>query len=479
MKAYTGILRAKGPLVFLKAVPGVRSGEMLRIMDGETERRAKLIRLEENFSVAQIYEGSDGLELDRTRVAYSGEPFTLRLGPDILGRSFNGTGEAIDGGGPFSGETERDINGRPMNPMARVYPRNYIRTGVSSIDVLMTLIRGQKLPVFSGSGLPHRELAAQIISQADLGAQGGENFAVVFGAIGIKQSDARFFENYFRRSGASSHLVRFMNGANDPVAERISTPRCALTCAEYLAFDLGMQVLVVLMDMTSYCEGLREISSARDEVPGRKGYPGYLYSDLASLYERAGILKDKPGSVTMLPILTMPGDDISHPVPDLSGYITEGQIVLSRSLTGAGIYPPVDILPSLSRLMKDGIGEGYTREDHSDLSNQLFSAYAKLTDIRNLAQIMGKDDLSARDRAYLDFGEAFEQHFLRQGIEENRSIEESLDLGWKILSILPDEELDRLGEDRLNKSLRPARRAAHAGEQAQVQRRTELAGEDA
>lgn len=467
MKDYSGILKAKGPLVFLKPVPGIRSGEMLRIIGDGRERRAKVIRLEDHMTVAQVYEGTDGLDLDLVRIRYDGKPFTVELGKNMLGRTFNGCGEPIDGGGPFIGEEHRDINGRPINPMARVYPRNYIRTGISSIDILMTLIRGQKLPVFSGSGLPHRDLAAQIISQArinkdDEGKGPGDDFAVVFGAIGIKQSDARFFEKYFRSTGAGSRLVSYYNYANDPVSERISTPRCALTAAEYLAFDLGLHVLVVLMDMTSYAEGLREISSARDEVPGRKGYPGYLYSDLASLYERAGILDGHSGSVTMLPILTMPGDDISHPVADLTGFITEGQIVLGRQLSQNGVYPPVDILPSLSRLMKDGIGEGYTREDHSDAANQLFSAYAKVADIRNLAQIMGKDDLMPVDRTYLEFGDLVEKRFLTQRKDESRQLEESLGIAWDILSILPDEELDRLSEERIKDFIEPCRRRREA-----------------
>lgn len=448
MKAYRGIDKAKGPLIFLDAVPGVEAGELLRLqVPGEADRLAEIIRLEEKYSIAQVYEGTEGLETDKVYVSYSGSPLMLDLGPDILGRTFNGIGEALEDG-PYFGVVRRDINGRPLNPMARQYPRNYINTGISAIDTLMTLIRGQKLPVFSGQGLPHRELAAQIVSQAAL-KDTAEPFVVVFAAIGAQRGDVQFFNDAFQKSGAAEHLVCYYNFAQDPVAERLTCPRCALTAAEYLAFDLGYNVLVVLTDITAYCEGLREISSARDEVPGRKGYPGYLYSNLASLYERAGIVAGGKGSVTMLPILTMPGDDISHPIPDLTGYITEGQIVLSRDLSGKDIYPPIDVLPSLSRLMKDGIGKGFTREDHADLANQLFSSYALVEDVRNLAQIMGRDELSDRDRAYLDFGDAFERYFLTQGTNENRSLDTSLDRGWQILALLPDAALDRLSTERI------------------------------
>lgn len=452
MKSYRGIQKAKGPLVFLDAVPEAMAGELLRLhVPGEPDRLAEIIRLEEKYSIAQVYEGTEGLDTDRVFTEYTGSPLRVPLGPDMLGRTFNGIGEATEDG-PYFGAESRDINGLPLNPMARLYPRNYINTGISAIDILMTLIRGQKLPVFSGQGLPHRELAAQIVSQASL-KESDEPFVVVFAAIGAQRGDVQFFDEAFRSSGAAEHLVCYYNYAQDPVAERLTCPRCALTAAEYLAFDLGYNVLVVLTDITAYCEGLREISSARDEVPGRKGYPGYLYSNLASLYERAGILADGKGSVTMLPILTMPGDDISHPIPDLTGYITEGQIVLGRDLNSKNIYPPIEVLPSLSRLMKDGIGEGFTREDHSDLANQLFSSYALVEDVRNLAQIMGKDELSDRDRAILRFGEAFERDFLSQSTNENRSLEESLTRGWQILALLPDAALDRLSKERIEKMI--------------------------
>ena len=453
MKEYRGIQSARGPLVFLDTQPGIKNGEMVELRDESGLRLAKVIRLEPEYLVAQVFEGTSGIDRNEVFVTFTGDSFQLELSPDILGRIFNGVGQPLDQGGTFYGEVRRDINGRPINPMSREYPRNYIHTGITAIDSLMTLIRGQKLPIFSGSGLPHREIAAQIVTQASLRDQ-TEPFAVVFGAIGITKDDAFFFMNYFKQNQVSDHLVSYFNYAQDPVTERVMTPRCALTAAEYLAFDLGMNVLVVLLDITSYCEGLREISSSREEVPSRKGYPGYLYSDLAGLYERAGILQNRPGSITMIPILTMPGDDISHPIPDLTGYITEGQIVLSRSLHQSGIYPPIDVLPSLSRLMKDGIGEGYTREDHQDLANQLFSSYAKVSDVRNLAQVIGREDLSLTDQSYLDYGDAFEEQFLSQFSTENRSLEKSFDIGWQVLRLLPVSEMDRLSQARIDQFIR-------------------------
>ena len=342
------------------------------------------------------------------------------------------------------------MNGLPINPISRKYPRNYIQTGISSIDGLITLIRGQKLPVFSGNGMPHDKLAAQIVKQAGL-VNKNEKFAVVFAAIGVKHEVAEFFRNSFADSGVLNRVVMYLNLTNDPAVERIFTPRCALTAAEYLAFEKNYHVLVILTDMTAYCEALREISSSRGEIPSRKGYPGYLYSDLASLYERAGMLKDRPGSVTQIPILTMPNDDINHPIPDLTGYITEGQIVMDRALNQKGVYPPVSILPSLSRLMKDGIGEGYTREDHSAVANQLFSAYSKVQEIRALASVIGEEDLSAEDRRYMDFGREFEERFLSQSYDENRSITETLDLGWKLLAILGADQLDRIDPELIQK----------------------------
>jgi V/A-type H+-transporting ATPase subunit B len=368
----------------------------------------------------------------------------IGLSEEMLGRTFNGIGEPIDDLGPITVEEVRDVNGLPLNPVRREYPRNYIRTGISAIDGLTTLIRGQKLPIFSGNGLPHDQLAAQIVKQASLGGSTNEDFAIVFAAMGVKHDVADFFRRTFEESGVANHVAMFLNLANDPVVERLITPKVALTAAEYLAFEKNMHILVILTDMTSFAEAMREVSSSKGEIPSRKGYPGYLYSELATLYERAGIVEGVNGSVTQLPILTMPNDDITHPIPDLTGYITEGQIVLDRNLHGQAIYPPISVLPSLSRLMKDGIGKGYTREDHQDLANQLFSAYAKVGEARNLASVIGEDELSPIDKKYLEFGKAFEERYIGQGPNENRTIEETLDLGWELLRILPKEELDRV-----------------------------------
>lgn len=368
----------------------------------------------------------------------------IAVSEEMLGRTFNGIGEPIDGLGDIISDVRLDINGQPLNPVSREYPRNYIRTGISAIDGLTTLIRGQKLPIFSGNGLPHDQLAAQIVQQASLGEGSDESFAIVFGAMGVKHDVADFFRRTFEESGVANHVAMFLNLANDPVVERLITPKVALTAAEYLAFEKNMHILVILTDMTSFAEAMREVSSSKGEIPSRKGYPGYLYSELATLYERAGIVEGVNGSVTQLPILTMPNDDITHPIPDLTGYITEGQIVLDRNLHGQAIYPPISVLPSLSRLMKDGIGKGYTREDHQDLANQLFSAYAKVGEARNLASVIGEDELSPIDKKYLEFGKAFEERYIGQGPNENRTIEETLDLGWELLRILPKEELDRV-----------------------------------
>lgn len=453
-KEYKGIRSAKGPLIFLEKVDGAFNEEIIEIIEENGKKRlAQIVRLEENMSIARVFEGTQELNLEESYIKYTGKPFNISLSKDILGRYFDGASRAIDGGGNIYSNISKNINGRPINPMSRVYPKNYINTGISSIDSLITLIRGQKLPIFSASGLAHKEMAAQLLTNSQL-KDSDETFAVVFGAIGITKDDANFFMDYANSSGMSDRLVCYFNYAGDPVSERLSAPRCAITAAEYLAFDLDMNVLVILLDITSYCEGLREISSSREEVPSRKGFPGYLYSDLASLYERAGIIKDSSGSLTMIPILTMPSDDISHPIPDLTGYITEGQIVLSRLLNSKGIFPPIDVLPSLSRLMKDAIGEGYTREDHSDLYDQLFSSYSKVGDIRSLAQIMGRDDLSKSDRLYLDFGDQFEERFINQKFGENRSLDESLDLGWELLSILQDSQLDRLTNKRIKEFVR-------------------------
>ena len=395
-------------------------------------------------AIIQVFEGTENMSLNNTHTRLTGHPMEIGLSEEMLGRTFNGIGEPIDDLGPITVEEVRDVNGLPLNPVRREYPRNYIRTGISAIDGLTTLIRGQKLPIFSGNGLPHDQLAAQIVKQASLGGSTNEDFAIVFAAMGVKHDVADFFRRTFEESGVANHVAMFLNLANDPVVERLITPKVALTAAEYLAFEKNMHILVILTDMTSFAEAMREVSSSKGEIPSRKGYPGYLYSELATLYERAGIVEGVNGSVTQLPILTMPNDDITHPIPDLTGYITEGQIVLDRNLHGQAIYPPISVLPSLSRLMKDGIGKGYTREDHQDLANQLFSAYAKVGEARNLASVIGEDELSPIDKKYLEFGKAFEERYIGQGPNENRTIEETLDLGWELLRILPKEELDRV-----------------------------------
>ena len=399
------------------------------------------------------------MSLDNTHTRLMGRPMEVTVSPEMLGRTFNGIGQPIDDMGPLISEDKRDVNGLPLNPVRREYPRNYIQTGISAIDGLTTLIRGQKLPIFSGNGLPHDQLAAQIVKQASLGGDSDEDFAIVFGAMGVKHDVADFFRKTFDENGVSDHVCMFLNLANDPVVERLITPKVALTAAEYLAFEKGMHILVILTDITSFAEAMREVSSSKGEIPSRKGYPGYLYSELATLYERAGIVRGGTGSVTQIPILTMPNDDITHPIPDLTGYITEGQIVLERQLHGQAIYPPINVLPSLSRLMKDGIGEGYTREDHQDVANQLFSCYAKVGDARALASVIGEDELSPLDKKYLEFGNAFEQQFVGQGPDENRSIQETLDLGWKLLGMIPRDELDRIDTKILDKYYHPEENA--------------------
>ena len=403
-------------------------------------------------AVIQVFEGTSGLSLTNTKTKFSGEPMRIPLSIEMLGRTLDGAGRPIDGLGDYIADEMRDVNGSAINPVSRVYPNNFIQTGISSIDCLSTLIRGQKLPIFSGDGMPHDELAIQIATQAKITEEGEkDNFAIVFAAMGVKHDVADHFRKSFERSGVINKVVMFLNLSNDPVVERTITPRCALTTAEYLAFKHDMHVLVIMTDMTSYCEALREVSSSKGEIPSRKGYPGYLYSDLASLYERAGIIKDAKGSVTQVPILTMPNDDITHPIPDLTGYITEGQIVLSRPLSLLGVYPPVSVLPSLSRLMKDGIGEGFTREDHPALSNQLFAACSKVEEAKSLASVIGEDELSETDKMYINFGKEFDARFLSQGKEENRTIEQTLDIGWELLRLLPKSELDRIPDEILDK----------------------------
>lgn len=452
IKEYLKLEKVEGPLIMVSDVDNVSYGERVKItIEGTETRHGKVIKIEDKLVVIQVFEGTTGISIHNSAIQFMGKPLEISLSADLLGRVFNGIGEPIDGGYPIHTTNKQNINGRPINPVARKYPKNFIQTGVSSIDALMTLIRGQKLPIFSGNGMAHNELAVQIVNQAKIKGANSENFAVVFGAMGVRHDDAAYFKKSFESSGVLDHVIMYLNLADDPIVERISTPRTALTAAEYLAFEKNMHVLVILTDITSYAEALREISSIRGEVPSRKGYPGYLYSDLATLYERAGMLEDREGSITLIPILTMPNDDITHPIPDLTGFITEGQIVLSRELNQKNIYPPIAILPSLSRLMKDGIGEGFTREDHADLSNQLFSAYSHVQDIRSLAQIIGEDDLSDIDKKYLQFGKVFEEKFISQGKTENRSITETLDLGWKIISILPKTELDRIKPDMLER----------------------------
>ena len=451
-----GLHEINGPLAVLDQVPQASFEEMveLKLDTGET-RYGRIVQMEGDRAVIQVFEGTRGMSLENTRTTLVGHPMEIPLSPEILGRTFSGSGQPIDGLGPVFAAQSADINGQPMNPVRRVYPRNYINTGISSIDGLATLIRGQKLPIFSGSGMSHNKVAVQIARQAKLTGPDADNFVIVFAAMGVTNDVAGYFRRSFEESGVMEKVVMYQNLSNDPIIERILTPRCALTAAEYLAFTLGMHVLVIMTDITSYCEALREFSSSKGEIPGRKGFPGYLYSDLASLYERAGIIEGCPGSVTQMPILTMPNDDITHPVPDLTGYITEGQIVLDRGLDQKGIYPPVSVLPSLSRLMKDGIGQGYTRADHADCSNQLFAACAKVQDARALASVIGEEELGETDKKYLFFGRMFEEQFLSQRPNEDRTIEETLDLGWALLSLLPREELDRVDDKVLEKFYRP------------------------
>ena len=437
---HIGLKEINGSLVVLDDVDNASNEEMVELhLDDGSVRAGRIVKIDGKRVVIQVFEGTRGVSMVNTRTRLSGHPMELPLSPEILGRVFDGLGRPIDGMGEVYPTCRRDVNGAPINPVSRVYPRDYINTGISSIDALATLIRGQKLPIFSGSGMKHNELAVQIVQQASI--KDNSEFAIVFAAMGVKNDVAEYFRRSFESANVMDRVVMFLNLSNDPIIERILTPRCALTAAEYLAFDLGMHILVILTDMTSYAEALREFSSSKGEIPGRKGFPGYLYSDLASLYERAGIVKGKGGSVTQIPILTMPNDDITHPIPDLTGYITEGQIVLDRDLDTRGIYPPVSVLPSLSRLMKDGIGAGYTRDDHSMLSNQLFASYAKVQDAKALASVIGEDELSAADKQLMEFGRVFEQRFINQGYTENRTIEETLDLGWELLSMLPREQL--------------------------------------
>ena len=457
---YLGLSAINGPLVVLEGIRGAAYDEIVEMtVDGKEKKLGRIIEIYKDKAIIQVFEGTEGMALRNTHTRLTGHPMEIAVSESMLGRTFNGIGEPIDGLGDIVSGEKLDINGKPLNPVTREYPRNYIRTGISAIDGLTTLIRGQKLPIFSGNGLPHDQLAAQIVQQASLGEDSDEEFAIVFAAMGVKYDVAEYFRRTFEESGVSSHVAMFINLANDPVVERLLTPKIALTLAEYLAFEKSMHILVILTDMTSFAEARREVSSSKGEIPSRKGFPGYLYSELATIYERAGIVAGVNGSVTQIPILTMPNDDITHPIPDLTGYITEGQIVLDRILQGQSVYPPINVLPSLSRLMKDGIGEGYTRSDHQAVANQLFSCYAKVGDARALASVIGEDELSPIDKKYLEFGKAFESRFVGQNVHENRSILDTLAIGWELLGMLPREELDRIDTKILDQYYHPAESA--------------------
>jgi V/A-type H+-transporting ATPase subunit B len=446
-KEYRAATAARSGLLFMRAAPDVALGDRVLVRDHSgRQRNGQVILSGRETVLIQVFEGTDGLDLERTWVRFLGEPLELALSPDLLGRTLDALGQPHDGRPPIISPLKRNINGATINPAARAYPREFIQCGISVIDGLDSLVRGQKLPIFSGPGLPHNRLVAQIVRQATL-IGGDVGFAVVFAAMGVSHDDARFFREDFEASGVLGRVVMFVNLADDPPIERLLLPRTALAAAEYLAFDLDMHVLVILTDMTHYAEALREVATAKGDVPSRKGYPAYLYSDLAEIYERAGRIKGRPGSITMMPVLSMPNDDITHPIPDLTGYITEGQIVLSRELHNQGIYPPIHVPPSLSRLMKDGIGEGYTREDHPRVASQIYASYARALEVRNLASIIGAEELADADRKYLAFGQAFEQRFVAQGDDEDRSIEDTLILAWDLLSMLPADNLARVSDE--------------------------------
>jgi V/A-type H+-transporting ATPase subunit B len=450
-KEYRLATEARSGLLYMRGVSGVALGDRVVVRDHSGRRRnGQVIRTSDELVLIQVLEGTDNLDLERTWVRFLDQPFEVTLGPELLGRVFNGIGQPRDDLPPLFSHLKRNVNGAPVNPAARAYPREFIQTGISAVDGLNALVRGQKLPIFSGSGLPHNRLAAQIVRQARLPGQ-ESHFAVVFAAMGVSYADARFFRETFADSGVLRNVVMFLNLADEPAIERLILPRAALTVAEYLAFDLDLHVLVVMTDMTHYAEALREVATAKGDVPARKGYPGYLYSDLAEIYERAGRIRGKPGSITMIPVVSMPSDDITHPIPDLTGYITEGQLVLSRTLNNLGVYPPVDIPPSLSRLMKDGIGKDHTREDHARVAGQIYASYARGLEVRNLASIIGAEDLSDSDQNYLNFADAFERRFVGQGEDEERSVVETLNLAWELLSLLPPEALTRVGVEDLAK----------------------------
>ncbi|TAK32734.1 MAG: V-type ATP synthase subunit B [Chloroflexota bacterium] len=453
-KEYVGVSSLTGPLLVVEGASGVGYDEMVEVTGSGGEKRlGRVLSVSEKAAVVEVFQGTTGLTTRGTRVRFLGDPLRVPVSTEVLGRVFDALGRPRDGGPEPLAEEWRDINGAPINPTARAYPRDFLQTGVSTIDGMNTLVRGQKLPIFSGSGLPHNMLAAQMARQARIGKE-AEGFCVVFVAMGVGHDVASFFQDSLESSGALHNAVLFLNLADDPPVEQIVAPRSALTMAEYLAFDVGRHVLVILIDMTNYAEALREIAAAREEVPGRKGYPGYLYSDLASIYERCGRIHGRPGSITQIPILTMPNDDITDPVPDLTGYITEGQIVLSRELHRKAIYPPIGVLPSLSRLMKDGIGLGRTRADHAHIASQLYAAYAHVKEVRALAEVIGAEELSGVDEDYLSFGQAFETRFVRQNADEDRSIDQTLDLAWEIVSILPRSELHRVTPNELDRYYR-------------------------
>ena len=451
LREYRTISRISGPLLFVEAVKDVGYNELVRVIapDG-SERRGQILEVSDKMAVVQVFEGTSGLDVKGTAVRFTGETIKLPVSSDMLGRVLDGSGTPIDGGPNIIAEDYWDVHGAPINPCARTYPREFIQTGVSAIDGMNTLVRGQKLPFFSGAGLPHNAVAAQVARQARVRGT-GETFTTVFAAIGITADEARFFREDFEKQGAFEHVTMFVNLADDPAIERIITPRVALTAAEFFAFKLGMHVLVILTDMTNYAEALREISAAREEVPGRRGYPGYMYTDLSTIYERAGRTHTGKGSITQMPILTMPHDDITHPIADLTGYITEGQLIVDRGLHRRGIYPPIDVSPSLSRLMREGIGKDRTREDHREVSDQLYYSYAEGRAFRDLVAVIGEEALSTRDKLYLNFADAFERRFINQGEYENRDIEQTLDLGWDLLSMVPEVELKRIDPSTIAK----------------------------
>ncbi len=464
---YKTVSEVKGPLIVVEKTKDVMYGEVVEITGSDgIRRRGQVLDVHEDKAVVQVFESTRGLDTKETIAKFMGESIHLPVSTEMLGRVFSGSGAPIDGGPEITPQAYLDINGRPINPTAREYPREFIQTGISTIDGMNTLVRGQKLPIFSGSGLPHNDLVAQIARQAKV--KSGEEFAVVFGAMGITSQEAMFFRQSFEESGALGRIVSFLNLADDPAVERIITPRVALTAAEYLAFEKDYHVLVILSDMTNYCEALRQVGAAREEVPGRRGYPGYMYTDLATLYERAGRIRGKKGSITQLPVITMPDDDITHPIPDLTGYITEGQVVLSRPLYRKGVYPPIDVLPSLSRLMNQGIGGERTREDHKEVSDQLYAAYAEGRDLRDLVAVIGEEALTQRDKKYLEFSERFESEFTNQAKDEDRKIEETLGLAWELLGIQPPRELKRLRQVYIDKYY-PGGKTAPEGEQEQTE----------